>query len=143
MKLFKLAITAAMCVISFAAHTKSSVYCLAENIYHEARNQPVEGQVAVAQVTLNRVHSAKFHNTVCEVVYAPYQFSWTSSKNKPIQDAKAWLMSLVIAQVVLIAHSKNPEFTATHFHARSVKPSWARKKKKVVAIGDHVFYAQR
>ena len=140
MKILQLTTALVAGVISFAAHTKSSVYCLAENIYHEARNQPVEGQIAVAQVTINRVNSTEFHNTICEVVYAPRQFSWTSSKNKPIQDAKAWLMSLVIAQVVLIAHSKNPEFTATYFHAKHIKPGWARKKIKVAVIGDHVFY---
>ena len=51
--------------------------CLAMNIYHEARSESMQGQIAVAQVTLNRVEHDKWPSTICEVVYEPKQFSWT------------------------------------------------------------------
>jgi len=143
MKILKLALVLALTLVALDARAKSDLICLAENIYHEARNQPVEGQVAVAKVTLNRVNHKHFPDSVCEVVYAPKQFSWTSHKNKPVTEAKAWLMSLVVAQLVILTHSAKPEFTATHFHTRQVNPYWNRRKEKVATIGNHVFYASK
>jgi len=123
---------------------KSELYCLAENIYHESRGEPVAGQIAVAQVTINRVNSKKFQKSICEVVYAPNQFSWTRNKHKQILNADAWLNSLIIAQVVILTHSKTkPKFTATYFHAKHVNPSWTRRKQKVAVIGNHIFYASK
>ena len=56
----------------------AAVICLALNIYHEARGEPIEGQRAVASVTLNRTLDPRWPSTVCGVVYDPQQFSWTS-----------------------------------------------------------------
>jgi spore germination cell wall hydrolase CwlJ-like protein len=150
MKILRIASLLAMALLSLNTRansdelSKSDLYCLAENIYHESRGEPIQGQFAVAQVTLNRVNSKKFQKTICEVVYAPKQFSWTNNKNIQILEAQAWLTSLVIAQVVVLTHSSTkPKFNATHFHTKQVNPYWNRKKKKVAVIGNHIFYASK
>jgi spore germination cell wall hydrolase CwlJ-like protein len=117
------------------------IHCLARNIYHEARGEPLEGQLAVAQVTLNRVHSQQHQNTVCGVVYAHKQFSWTLDKTKRIRDAKAWRDALTISRAVLTQSVALPNFQALHFHTRQIKPYWAKTKTRVAVIGNHVFYS--
>ena len=117
------------------------VDCLAKNIYHEARGESLEGQIAVAQVTVNRVHSNRFQNSVCAVVYARKQFSWTLDKTKRIRDQKAWLASVSIARAVLTQSVHLPNFKAHFFHTKSVRPAWAKNKRVLATIGSHVFYS--
>lgn len=119
----------------------TDIDCLARNIYHEARGEPLEGQIAVAQVTLNRVQSPRYHNSVCGVVYAHRQFSWTLDKRKQVRDAKAWRAALDISRAVLTKAVALPEFAATHFHTRQVRPYWAKTKTQVAVIGNHIFYS--
>jgi spore germination cell wall hydrolase CwlJ-like protein len=112
--------------------------CLAKNIYHEARGESILGKLAVAKVTLNRVASGKFRETICKVVYQSGQFSWTKSKYKPILDKNAWSESLHIAKLLML----NPELsktTAMYYHSTKVKPNW-RQLERVDKIGNHVFY---
>lgn len=114
---------------------KKEVECLAQAIYHEARGEPEKGKFAVAHVVVNRAKSMRFPSTICKVVYQPGQFSWTSDKSlRPRVDSTA----LAIAKLVLAGFSPIPEFAATHFHNRTVKPGW--KLKKLAIIGNHVFY---
>ena len=120
---------------------KKDLVCLAQNIYHEARGEPLEGQIAVAQVTLNRVKSSNFHHTVCGVVYADRQFSWTNSPIKTVRDTKAWESSVRIAEAILAKRITLPKFKALYFHSKKVNPNWNRKKQIVAKIGNHVFYA--
>ena len=115
--------------------------CLAENIYHEARGESLQGQIAVAQVTVNRVSSGKFQNTVCKTVYAPSQFSWTRNKRKAVKDSKAWQASLDIARVVLSQSITLPDFQALYFHTKQVRPSWANRLTVVAVINNHIFYS--
>jgi spore germination cell wall hydrolase CwlJ-like protein len=117
------------------------VHCLARNIYHEARGEPIEGQLAVAQVTLNRVRSQQHQNTVCGVVYAHRQFSWTLDKTKRVRDTKAWQTALTSSRAVLTQSVALPNFQALHFHTRQVNPYWAKTKTRVAVIGNHVFYS--
>lgn len=119
----------------------TDIECLARNIYHEARGEPLEGQIAVAQVTLNRVQSPGYHNSVCGVVYAHRQFSWTLDKRKQVRDAKAWRAALDVSRAVLTKAVALPEFAATHFHTKQVKPRWAKTKTRVAVIGNHIFYS--
>ena len=67
-----------------------ALLCLTLNVYHEARGEPFLGQVAVAEVTLNRVDDLRWPDTVCEVVYQPYQFSWTLEDKDPPADLIAF-----------------------------------------------------
>jgi spore germination cell wall hydrolase CwlJ-like protein len=117
------------------------VHCLAKNIYMEARGEPLEGQIAVAQVTVNRMRDPAYHKTVCGVVYAYKQFSWTLGKSKQVTDKKAWRAALDISRAVLTQSIPLPHFPATHFHTRQVKPYWAKTKTRVAVIGNHVFYS--
>jgi len=120
---------------------KKDLVCLAQNIYHEARGEPLEGQIAVAQVTLNRVKSRDFHPTVCGVVYADKQFSWTDEPLKPIQDMKAWQSSLKIADAILARKITVSNFKALYFHTKQVNPKWSHKKQIIAKIGNHIFYS--
>lgn len=124
--------------------------CLALNIYHESRGEPEAGQLAVAKVTLNRVKSKRYPNTICDVVYEKRwdwirkryvgAFSWTEF-DKPIKvKSKAWYRAWSIAEIVYNDKSKNLLKGALFFHAKYIKPSWARKKKPVARIGTHIFY---
>jgi spore germination cell wall hydrolase CwlJ-like protein len=112
--------------------------CLANNIYYEARNQPIEGQIAVAKVVLNRVEDERWPSSTCSVVYQNKQFSWTStSPSEP--KGEAWQKAKTIAVLAYIL--PDPTNGATHFHANYVQPYWAKKFKKKKSIGDHIFYA--
>lgn len=123
------------------AIAKADIHCLAKNIYHEARGEPLEGQIAVAQVTLNRVASKHFHSTVCGVVYAYKQFSWTLDKSKKVRDHKAWQASVNLATAVLTRSIALPDFPALYFHTPQVNPRWNRNKKVLARIGNHIFYS--
>jgi spore germination cell wall hydrolase CwlJ-like protein len=116
------------------------VACLARNIYHEARGESVEGQIAVAQVTINRLRAGKFGSSLCKVVYAHKQFSWTLDKKKKIKDDKAWEISKAVANEVLKGKAHLPNFNALYFHTRQVSPKWRRGKQVVTTIGNHIFY---
>ena len=115
---------------------ESALICLALNIYHESRGEPVRGQLAVALVTLNR---AKWmQHRVCTEVYRAKQFSWTNYPPQVIQDQKAFKQALAIAK----AASQIPDFTqgATHFHRQDIKPYWSTSYQPVEQIGNHIFY---
>ncbi len=116
------------------------VECLAKNIYHESRGEPFHGQVAVALVTVNRVASGLFQDTLCKAVYAPKQFSWTQDKSKKVKDQKAWAEAMEIATAVLSRRIYEPDFTAVYFHANYVLPKWAKTKTITAKIGKHIFY---
>jgi spore germination cell wall hydrolase CwlJ-like protein len=116
---------------------ESALICLALNIYHESRGEPVRGQLAVALVTLNRAQRRQ--ERVCEVVFAPRQFSWTNGATlPPIRDKKAFQRSLGIARAAM----KIPDFTqgADHYHHEDVYPKWRTNLVVVEQIGLHIFY---
>ena len=110
--------------------------CLALNIYHEARGEPVPGQIAVALVTLHR--AKRRPDKICQVVYKPHQFSWTLYKSLPIREHDAWHRSIALAKVAW----KFTDFTggATHFHNDAVSPRWANELTYLGKIGNHHFY---
>lgn len=111
--------------------------CLAQNVYYEARSESIEGQLAVADVTLNRVEDPRWPKSICGVVEQKNQFSWVGNvKEKP--KGKAWRKA---QEVALQALMNEDRLEVTHFHATYVSPKWAAKKKKVTKIGNHIFYA--
>jgi len=121
-------------------------YCLAQNIYFEARGESTVGQAAVGWVTLNRVMNSDFPGEICKVVWQDSQFSWTHDgrSDKP-KDQAAWATAQAIAGEVLQAYGvdRDPTEGATYFHADSVKPAWRKKYDRVVQIDGHIFYADR
>jgi len=124
--------------------------CLARNVYHEARGEPKKGKMAVAKVTLNRVASSRFPNTICDAVYEQRwdkrrrryvgAFSWTEFDTPPPLKSKEWKKALKIAEIVY----ENPESVqlqgALFYHATRIKPRWAKQKKRIKKIGHHIFY---
>ena len=141
--------------------SSNPVECLALNIYHEARNQPFAGQLAVASVVINRVRDERFPDTVCEVVrqgptrpswkgtgeLIPIrnrcQFSWycDGKSDKPLE-LKQFKRIYLLAIDILRGDTLNLDITngATHYHADYVTPSWASSKTKTIEIEDHIFY---
>jgi spore germination cell wall hydrolase CwlJ-like protein len=125
--------------------------CLARNIYWEAATEPFEGKVAVAQVTLNRVNSGKFADSVCAVVYQKNiiyekvicQFSWVCENNHKIKTIHPnyYKESYDVAKKVLLENFRLPGLTeALYYHATYVSPGW--RLQKVGQIGQHIFYKE-
>lgn len=132
-----------------ATEVEKTLDCLAMNIYREAGNEPFEGKVAVAQVTLNRANSGKFPREICAVVYQKSrftervicQFSWycdTKSRVKPIKD-EAYEESYKVAKMVFLENFRLESIKdAMYYHADYVNPNW--KLKRITKIGNHIFY---
>ena len=126
--------------------------CLAKNIYFEARGEEILGQYAVGLVTLNRVESDRFPDTVCGVVkQAKYwnnnpirnkcHFSWyCDGKSDEPKDIVAWTKAKSIAEMLLLFHVEDFTNGATHYHAPYVSPFWSKEKKVAAIIGGHIFY---
>jgi spore germination cell wall hydrolase CwlJ-like protein len=134
-------------------------YWLAMNLYFEAGNQSDAGRLAVGYVTLNRVMSVSYPDTIQEVVqqgptYTNWkgsvwpvkhqcQFSWYCDGKKDIpEDSKTWEECLVLADILLNTYNYNYDFTegATHYHNDTVHPYWADHLAHVVTIDNHIFY---
>jgi spore germination cell wall hydrolase CwlJ-like protein len=121
--------------------TNAELLCLAKNIYYEARGEPLHGKIAVAQVTLNRVtHRTEFQSSICGVVYAKHQFSWTMGPHRE-PSGPAWREAQAVAKAVIIGTVHLPNFKALYFHNLTVQPQWNRTKELVARIGNHIFYA--
>mgnify|MGYP000131501331 CR=1 FL=1 len=129
--------------------------CLATNIYHEARNEGLTGQRAVAWATLNRVESPKYPETICDVVYQAHldetglpkrnkcSFSWfCDGKSDNIEDQAAWNVAETIAEEVFSAYGveTDPTNGAIMYHAEYVEPYWASSYEKTARIDTHIFY---
>jgi spore germination cell wall hydrolase CwlJ-like protein len=129
---------------------RQSLACLARNVYFEARGEPVTGQYAVAEVTMNRRASRRYPNTVCAVVYEknwdPIRgrfvgaFSWTEFDTLPDPKGEEWQRAMAIAEAVYYGRYTPTLGGATHFHASYIRPDWAKQKRRVAKIGRHIFY---
>lgn len=144
---------------------QKQVQCLAKNIYFEARNEPTQGQVAVAFVTLNRVKSGEFPDTICGVVEQKTrvasigdrgvvcQFSWycekvpkyiytkniLTNRNDPLYNDIRDLALYVYANYEKMS---DPTHGSLFYHADYVRPNW-KNLQKVTQIGAHIFYVKR
>ncbi len=134
-----------------AGFERREIACLALNVYFEARGEPLAGQYAVAEVTMNRVASPHYPDTVCEVVYQknfdPLRgryvgaFSWTDLEQRPVPQGEQWRLAQTIAEEVYTGRY-TPQLAqgVLHYHATNVRPSWSHAKERVARIGRHVFY---
>lgn len=123
--------------------------CLAEALYFEARGESVKGQFAVAEVILNRVDSSAYPDTVCGVINQgtgkkyQCQFTYTCDGHpEKINEAKAWERVGKVSKAMLDGTPRVLTGGATHYHTRSVAPSWSRKFPRTASIGYHHFYRQ-
>ena len=126
----------------------AALMCLALNVYHEARSEPLQGQAAVAHVVLNRVASGRWPDDVCSVIHQGYekgrfrcQFTWYCD-GKPDEPTEilAWAKSVLVANQVLTGVVPDVTNGATHYHARYVNPYWSASLSKTVTYGSHLFY---
>ena len=138
------------------AIVETALMCMALNIYHEAKFQSMLGQLAVAQVVMNRVEDSRFPNTVCGVVKQAIthkgtnkpiinrcSFSWfcDGKNDTPDLESDEWHNAKRYAKMVLYG-TITLDFTegATHYHATYVRPAWAKTKTKTTRIDRHIFY---
>jgi spore germination cell wall hydrolase CwlJ-like protein len=125
----------------------AELQCLAEAIYFESRGEPLEGQIAVAEVVLNRVDDRRFPKTVCGVTNQGAgsgrgcQFSYACDGNSDVmKSAVPRERAEKLAGLMLAGRARTVTDGATYFHTRSVRPSWSRKFARTAAIGHHIFY---
>ena len=118
---------------------RPEVECMARTVYHEAANQALSGQLAVAQVILNRVNSGAFPRSVCAVVDQPGQFS-RAPVTAAAESAKPWSAAVAIA--IIAQEHRFPQIApgALFFHAASMRPAWSDEHERIAQIGDHIFY---
>jgi len=121
--------------------------CLSQAIYYEARGETQRGQVAVAEVIMNRVRSGYYPNSICAVVYqgsarsTGCQFTFTcdgSLGHRP--RGRAWDRAKRVATAVMLGYTRPMTQGATHYHTHAVNPVWNSGLVETVNIGDHVFY---
>ena len=140
-------------------------YCLAENIYYEARNEDIQGQFAVASVTLNRANDSRFPNTICGVVKQTAvsrvskklvcAFSWYCENDKrgkeiPVRNKDGsvnqqvvdqFQIASIVAIEVLSGNVDDNTEGSTHFHnPYTSHPTWRKELKKTMRVGNHDFY---
>jgi spore germination cell wall hydrolase CwlJ-like protein len=122
--------------------------CLTDAIYFEARSEPIRGQMAVAQVVLNRVFSGFYPSDICGVVYQnanrhlACQFTFAcDGKPERVTDRRHWAIAKRIARKTLDGQIYVPEVAkSTHYHASYVHPRWVREMRRMVRFGVHSFY---
>lgn len=129
---------------------KLALQCLAENVYYEARGEPLKGQYAVAEVVLNRMRSKHFPDNVCKVVHESRfdrvrrrfvaHFSWTDDNRTSDPAGPAWDQAMEVAAAVYDQKQEPVVPGALFYHATYVHPSWAKTKKPLAKIGNHIFY---
>lgn len=118
--------------------------CMAVAVYHEARGETLEGQLAVARVIMNRAASGKYPATWCGVVKQPWQFSFVNSRtaNMPGVDqaSAAWRKAQGIARLAMANAVPSLSTDVLWYHADYVAPSWGRRLTRARVIGTHIFY---
>lgn len=117
--------------------------CHATAIYHESRGEEIMGQVAVANVILNRVYNLKYPNSICKVVYQPYQFSHIRTA-QPDYRSEAWNYAVRVSIHTQAALVANETYGATmYYNASLASPKWDFSKLELVGVlGGHTFYRE-
>ena len=133
-------------------YTKNDLDCLTKNIYYEARGEPIDGQIAVGAVTLNRLKTRQFSNTICGVVHYKKNnhcaFSWTCEEEKPeINEHKTFAKIYKIAYTMYndFKSGRKYDYTggALYFHETSIMVQWEEEKQRILTIGSHTFYKEK
>ena len=116
--------------------------CIAVAVYHEARGESVEGQLAVAQVIMNRAASGKYPASWCGVVKQPWQFSFVRNGQFPSVDesSAAWRKALGVTRLAVASAVTSVPKECLWYHANYVAPRWSNNLQRVEKIGAHIFY---
>lgn len=148
LSLAEIALAVGMATQMQAPVEHEELICMARNIYHEARGEDQAGQIAVAYLTLNRVESTRFPDTICDVVTEDRgprahdcQFSWwCDGKSDKPNDQDAYEKAMKVAIQTMTGRVENPVPAATHYYAPDkASPGWALKLAEVAVIGNHRF----
>ena len=125
----------------------TAALCLSLTIYFEARGEDIFGQLAVAQVVMNRVENPRYPDTVCGVVTQRKQFSYLNTCDiicavQNVRDKQAWKVSQSVSNAMLQGHRIN--LNATHYHTTWVQPYWSQHETMhlLTTIGSHTFYLE-
>jgi N-acetylmuramoyl-L-alanine amidase len=115
--------------------------CLAGAVYFESKGEPLEGQLAVAEVIINRANSGRYPSSYCGVVKQKSQFSFVRGGRIPAipRSSTAWQKAVAIAEIASKDLADSAVSTAMFFHARYVAPGW-RGLKRMATVGNHIFY---
>ncbi len=126
--------------VATSAKLEKNLECLAKVVLHEASNQPRTGQLAVAQVVVNRVGQSRFGDSVCSVVNQPGQFFRTASFN-PRRDTQRWANAVEVARQAMEGAAEQVVPGAVFYHAVHQPPNrFFRTRERISMVGDHVFY---
>ncbi|HEX8513640.1 MAG TPA: cell wall hydrolase [Allosphingosinicella sp.] len=117
--------------------------CLANAVYFEARSEPIEGQLAVAEVVLNRASSGRYPTDLCAVITQKAQFSFIQRGRFPRADrgSEAWRKAVAIASIARQKLAGNLPSSVLWYHATYVSPSWGKRLTRQTQIGLHIFYS--
>lgn len=121
-------------------------YCMAAAVYYEARGESYSGQMAVAQVVMNRVASSRYPGSICGVVFqgkdrrnrCQFSFACDGRPERP-RPGKSWNQALKIAKIFEAGERYSKVADATHYHADYVRPRWSRSMRRISKIGRHIF----
>ena len=117
--------------------------CLAKAVYFEARGESIEGQLAVAEVVLNRAASGRYPSDLCSVITQPWQFSFISKGRFPTPDfaSESWRKAVAIARIAQASLADSLPSDVLWYHADYVAPSWGKRLNRTAKIGLHIFYS--
>jgi len=129
-------------MVDTSAPMSEEMRCLAGAVYFEARGEPLTGQLAVAQVIINRTEDGRFPRSYCGVVAQPGQFSFMRGSRMPAvrEGSAAWERAVAVAHIADKGLWESEAEGAVFFHARYVKPGWTRTKTRLAQIDTHIFY---
>ena len=129
--------------------SNKQISCLAEALYFEARGEPIQGQLAVGEVILNRVKDTRYPSSICKVINQgtgrrfACQFTYTcDGKLETVHERKPYEMALKIAKILMTTHDGKLTRGSTHYHSNYVNPKWSKKFERVAKFGRHIFYRQ-
>jgi len=130
------------CNYSGAVLLIAAAACLSLALYHEARGEPLQGQLMAARVIMNRMQSPRWPSSMCGVITQDRQFSFYRKDNTPKpRDEVAWAKAQKLATDIINDPNILPYSTADHYHTIDVHPVWRRKLHRVARIGRHVFWS--
>jgi len=130
------------CNYSGAVLLIAAAACLSLALYHEARGEPLQGQLMAARVIMNRMQSPRWPSSMCAVITQDRQFSFYRKDNTPKpRDEVAWAKAQKLAVDIINDPNILPYSTADHYHTIDVHPVWRRKLHRVARIGRHVFWS--
>ncbi len=123
--------------------------CIAQAVYFEARSEPLVGQVAIAEVILNRIVDPRYPDTACEVVFqnqhrrhkCQFSFACDGQSDRP-QHTRSWEKALKVVALVQKGERSGIAKRATHYHATYVNPRWSNHLNKLGQVGQHIFYRE-